>query len=188
MRAVMLVPEDLRILAEAFLYPEDSKPSVLSSYLQALASRLGVSEGQEFQVSDLESLQIEYTRLFITSPQGTPAPPYASVYFSDRRLKGEGYDQALAFYQEAGWAPVEEGELADHLSYELSFLALLLEEGQRELLARFLTQHLGVWLPRFVAALKAAQPAPFYQALADLTLAVINRLKGEVAHETERFS
>ncbi len=185
----MFKPEDLRAVAEAFLYPEDPSFPGMTSYLAALARQLGLKVEGDFMVSDLEDLKVEYTRLFITSPHRTPAPPYASVYLSsDRRLKGEGYDQALAFYREAGYQPVEEGELADHVAYELSFMALLLEEGRRDLLKRFLEEHFLKWYPRFLTALKQAQPRPFYRALGDLVLSLTNRLREEVAHEKERFS
>ncbi len=166
----MLAPEDLRVLAEAFLYPRSENLRDLAAYLEVLSREHGFDPGEAFQVKDLEALQAEYTRLFITSPQGTPAPPYASVYLSpDRQLKGPGYDQALAFYQEAGYAPVEEGELADHVAYELAFMALLLENKRTDLLRRFLKEHFRVWYPAFQEALLGAQPLPFYAQLAQLT-------------------
>jgi len=97
-------------------------------------------------------------------------------------------DQALAFYREAGFEPVEDGELADHLAYELSFMALLLEEGKLDLLGRFLSEHFLRWYPRFLSALKQADPRPFYWALGDLVLAITNRLREEVSHEKTRLS
>ena len=185
----MLRSEDLRAVAEAFLYPEDPSFLGIISYLVHLARSLGLNLNGDLQVNDLEELKVEYTRLFITSPYRTPAPPYASVYLSsERRLKGEGYDQALAFYREAGFEPVEEGELADHLAYELSFMALLLEEGKLDLLGRFLSEHFLRWYPRFLVALKQADPRPFYRALGDLVLAITNRLREEVSYEKTRFS
>ncbi len=185
----MFKPEDLRALAEAFLYPEDPSFLGVTSYLGSLARQLGLNFNGDFRVEDLEALRVEYTRLFITSPYRTPAPPYASVYLSsDRRLKGEGYDQALAFYREAGYQPVEEGDLADHVAYELAFMALLLEEGRKDLLRKFLEKHFLKWYPRFLGALKQAQPRPFYRALGDLVLSLTNRLREEVAHEETRFS
>ncbi|MBX6422178.1 molecular chaperone [Thermosulfurimonas sp. F29] len=185
----MFKSEDLRVVAEAFLYPEDSSFLELIPYLVSLGRRLGLYLNGDFGGENLEDLRVEYTRLFITSPYRTPAPPYASVYLSgDRRLKGEGYDQALAFYREAGYQPVEEGDLADHVAYELAFMALLLEEGRRDLLARFLTEHFLKWYPRFLGALRQAQPRPFYRALGDLVLFLTNRLREEVAHEKKGLS
>ena len=159
------------------------------SPLKALSKKMGLNFEGEFEVEDLEDLKVEYTRLFITSPYYTPAPPYASVYLSsDRRLKGEGYDQALAFYREAGYEPVEEGELADHVAYELAFMALLLEENRKDLLRVFLEDHFLKWYPRFLSALKQVEPHPFYRALGELVSVVSNRLREEVLHEEKRFS
>ncbi|HIE33379.1 MAG TPA: hypothetical protein EYP81_04980 [Thermodesulfobacteriaceae bacterium] len=185
----MFGPEDLRTLAEAFFYPEKEGFLNLIPPLKALSKKVGLNFEGEFEVEDLEDLKVEYTRLFITSPYYTPAPPYASVYLSsDRRLKGEGYDQALAFYREAGYEPVEEGELADHVAYELAFMALLLEENRKDLLREFLESHFLKWYPRFLSALKKAEPKPFYRALGELVSVITNRLREEVVHEEKRFS
>ncbi|WP_297058293.1 molecular chaperone TorD family protein [Thermosulfurimonas sp.] len=185
----MFESRDFRTVAEAFLYPEDASFLGLISYLQALSRRLSLALEEDLRVNNLEELQVEYTRLFITSPYRTPAPPYASVYLSsDRRLKGEGYDEALDFYRRAGYQPVEEGELADHVSYELAFVALLLEEGNLELLREFLERHFLRWYPRFLTVLKQARPGPFYRALGDLVLGLTNRLREEVTYEKEGLS
>jgi len=184
----MFGSQDLRVLAEAFLYPEEGFLSLIS-YLQALSRKMGLNLNGDFQVQDLEELKLEYTRLFITSPYRTPAPPYASVYLSsDRRLKGEGYDQALAFYREAGYEPIEEGDFADHVAYELAFMALLLEENRKDLLRAFLEEHFLKWYPRFLVSLKQAEPKPFYRALGDLVSVITNRLWEEVVYEEKRFS
>jgi len=178
---------DLWILAEAFLYPEETWKEIFS-HLFSLAQVLGLPLPEDLQVKNLRELQAEYTRLFINSPYSTPVPPYASVYLSlDRRLQGEGYEQARAFYRQAGLEPVEEGELADHLAYELSFMALLLEEGRFPLLGRFLSEHFLRWYPRFLVALEQADPLPLYRLLGRIVLAITHKLQ-EVVHEKAGLS
>jgi len=96
-----------------------------------------------------------------------------------------------AFYRELRFEPAAE---PDALSSELAFLAFLgSEEGHalarghepqvallQQQQARFLNDHLLVWLAPFAAALEHGR-APFYAALAELTLALAAEHWAELA-------
>jgi len=87
------------------------------------------------------------------------------------------------FYVRAGFDAATQNEAPDHIGIELALLASLcaaesqaLENGQlthaqrvRNVQRAFLDQHLLVWLPALVQAIRQ-QNAPFYATLAELTL------------------
>ncbi len=128
-------------------------------------------------VEEPSLLAQEYMRLFVNTPEGVPAPPYASYYLTGL-LAQEPAKEALSFYTREGLFP-EGPEPADHLSYELAFVAHLLSQGKKEALGEFLGQHFWRWFPRFKMALSAAKPHPFYLSLAEITEEVLRTLEEE---------
>ena len=122
-------------------------------------------------------LSQEYVRLFVNAPGGVPAPPYASYYLTGL-LAQEPAKEALSFYAWEGLFP-KGPEPADHLSYELAFVAHLLSQGRKDTLGEFMGQHFWRWFPRFKAALSAAKPHPFYLSLAEITEEVLRTLEEE---------
>ncbi len=173
-------------LSQLFSYPE--KDTVLQSVktLNLLAADL---QQETVPAADIENislteLQIEYVRLFINAADGFFAPPYASVYVGDAGiLRQRGYDEALAFYAEAGLEPSESAESPDHIAHELKFVALLLDEGQDDVLDRFLSKHLLSWYPKFLQRLQDAQPCSFYKVLGQITDLCLRKIQKEVIHE-----
>ena len=141
-----------------------------------------MSEG--FFAERLESLLLDYTRLFL-GPTHTIAQPYGSVWLDgENTLMRDSSMAVLEFYDEEGFEMSEEfRELPDHIAAELEFLYLLIyreNEARRnddpDLLAtiaglreRFLSQHLGAWIGPFAAAVRSGAQSGFYRELADLT-------------------
>ena len=148
--------------------------------LAAQARRLG----EEFSAEGLESLLLDYTRLFL-GPTHIIAKPYGSVWLEDQdTLMGDSTMAVLALYEEGGFEIDEEfRELPDHIAAELEFLYLLIyreNEGHRNgepealkaatgLKKRFLGEQLGLWIGPFTAAVKAGAQSGFYRQLAELT-------------------
>ena len=131
------------------------------------------------KLSQLE-LQVDHAALFV-GPFALKAPPYGSVYLDQNRmLMGETTVAANACYAAAGLT-LALRDCPDHITVELEFLQYLAARGVRaaaqeerdeaERLAderrRFLTQHLGAWVPSFCAALRSGAETPFYRLLAD---------------------
>ena len=84
-------------------------------------------------IDHLDDLRTEYTRLFINSVPKTTVPPYASVYLDgDGSLQGRTTERTRDFYRERGYDLADTTEPADHLSFELDFLAALAGEGKFE--------------------------------------------------------
>ncbi|MEW6524869.1 MAG: molecular chaperone TorD family protein [Bacillota bacterium] len=138
--------------------------------MQALEAMAGISTGAVDKAR--EELQLEYARLFLT-PGGLY--PYESMYLGkEGHLMDEPYEQVRRFYLEQGTA-VAPGQLhpEDHLAVELGFLAHLWSQDQVEAYYRFCRQHVLAWVPRCMEDLKAKTRSGWYQALADLVLAVL---------------
>ena len=154
------------------------------------ANRDGIS------AAALESLQAEYTRLFI-GPGPVVAPPGESVYFSEERLlfQRETF-QVRAWYARFKLAvPNLHREPDDHIGLELSFVAHLAElalqaiqaheeEGFQEALEaqrRFLAEHLLRWGPGWCSRVEAASTNEFYSGLALVTRGALSELSEQLA-------
>jgi TorA maturation chaperone TorD len=150
----------------------------------------------------------EYTRLF---EAGGCCPPNETAYI--RRDKGVLLADLCGFYRAFGFTPATaSGEKADHIVTELQFVALLLvlaaqataelaaeptagpEAGRaaaaehREVtlaaLAAFGADHLGEWLPSFVARLQTVTTDPLLWHTADLLVAAWRALGRQVSLPT----
>ncbi len=146
--------------------------------------------GEAFGADDLETLLVDYTRLFL-GPVGTLAQPYGSVWLEDgKALMQDSTMAAQALYAEGGFE-IDEAfrDLPDHVAAELEFLYLLLfRQAQAHvnrddraldeaaaLQRRFLDEHLGRWAGRFTAAMRDGAQTEFYRLLALLTEEVVRR-------------
>ncbi len=173
-------------LSRSYSYPEQDTVRQSARALSLLANDLGIKEVTPEEIGNIShrDLQAEYVRLFINAADGISAPPYASVYVGNMGiLHQQGYDEALACYNEAGLEPAGTGESPDHIAHELTFVGLLLDEERDDLLQRFLKNHLLLWYPRFFQRLMDTAPHPYYSVLgqvSDLCLKLINK---EVIHE-----
>ncbi len=140
--------------------------------------------GMAFASQDLQTLLVDYTRLFL-GPIEALAQPYGSVWLGVPEPTDDIPPPAVVdLYSEGGFDVDEEFmELPDHIAVELEFLYLLTfnanqaeRTGQREdgvlierLRQRFLGEHLGAWIAPFAAAVTAGAETAFYRELAALT-------------------
>ncbi|MCM2253700.1 MAG: molecular chaperone TorD family protein [Ramlibacter sp.] len=152
----------------------------LDAELAASARRLG----DAFAAQDLETLLVDYTRLFLGPPEAL-AKPYGSCWLgAEAALMQESTLAVMELYREGGFEVDEEFmELPDHIAAELEFLYLLVfkqNEAVRaglpdvradwaKLQGIFLAEHLGKWVTPFAAAVSAGAQTPFYRELAGLT-------------------
>lgn len=132
-----------------------------------------------FEREDVETLQAEYTRLFLNGYPRTICPPYESVYL-EQRMHGEAAVAVAAAYAE--WEMSVEPCLIDHLATELEFLAFLasaesleneLSEEARKASDAFMQQHFRRWTPQFVADLKAGATMDAYRMLGEVMETVL---------------
>lgn len=152
----------------------------LDPALAAIAARLASA----FSAQDLQTLLIDYTRLFL-GPAEPLARPHGSFWLSgEATLMQDSTMEVQNLYQEGGFDLDEElPEVPDHVAVELEFLYLLIfkqnqaaHAGQAEVLASwahlqnmFLTRHLGAWIGPFAQAVRRGAETAFYRDLAELT-------------------
>lgn len=114
---------------------------------------------------------VEYTRLFVLAFPRVAAQPYGSYWLEqDHYLFGVSALEVQEMMATHGLMVREEsGLMPDHIVSELEFMAYLASQGDTTIAAqeRLLGGHLARWVPRFTAALREAQPSPYYRLAAD---------------------
>ncbi|MBI5900507.1 MAG: molecular chaperone TorD family protein [Rhodocyclales bacterium] len=143
--------------------------------LAEVAERLGAA----FAATDVGTLLVDYTRLFI-GPGQPRALPYASFWLTDDpSQRHEATQVALDFYEQGGLDVGDDlPELPDHAAVELEFLYRLIHAANAglddpandaPLYSRFVSAHLGAWIPAFAKAVDAGAETGFYKALGEIT-------------------
>ena len=185
-----------RLLSDCYFLPDPG----LSEKLETLESDMAnVCEAavmsvqnmrKEFKASaDLESLKVDFSKLFV-GPYTLPAAPYGSVYLeSERKMMGNSTLDVRNRYREAGLDTAKTFKDApDHISAELEFMYYLIFkeveafasadietaidfiEKQRS----FLEDHLMAWVPEFASSITENAKNPFYTNLAQATTTFLN--------------
>jgi TorA maturation chaperone TorD len=143
---------------------------------------------------ELESLKIDYTRLFV-GPFKLLAPPYGSVYFEDNRIMGESTIDVRTFYEDEDLDIVIK-DAPDHIAMELEFMYYLAvkqiqvtkEENPQDIQLyqqkqkSFLCSHLARWLPEFTENVQKNAQTEFYKKLAGLTEMFVQKDVETLAH------
>ncbi len=140
--------------------------------------------GEAFAAQDLQTLLVDYTRLFL-GPIEALANPYGASWLNPPVATDDNPPPAvLELYSEGGFeVDPEFRELPDHVAVELEFLYLLTFHSNRaqaagkadelaaidQLRRRFLGEHLGAWISPFAAAIKEGAETAFYRELAEFT-------------------
>lgn len=181
-----------RLLGDAFLEPPDEER------VEAVKSLVRYADGAEdacvgddshlSQETGFEDLRTWFTRLFMGVGQGTVPPPYESVYL-EGRVYGSSTTEVQRAYRKTGhnirkrWS----GEPPDHIGLELHYIAELCEqeantlseggEGAseiREAREEFIETHLRAWVDKLREKCLNQDPPPYYRAILDITVAVVD--------------
>jgi TorA maturation chaperone TorD len=159
-------------LALTMRYPDpafcnDLFLDTLESLLASLDWQPELAELRQWRaqpLDHLDDLRTEYTRLFINAVPRTIVPPYASVYLDgDGSLYGRTTEKTRDFYRERGYDLAEETEPADHISFELDFLAALAGEAKSEDEELFLQTLFRPWFERFQERSMKEARHPFFK-------------------------
>jgi TorA maturation chaperone TorD len=122
--------------------------------------------GEAFAEQSLDSLRVDYTRLFV-GPSDIYTRPYAAVWT-------EQETDVASIYSKAGFAVGEDShERPDHIAVELEFLYRLVYHAADDTRRRFVGQHLAKWIAPFSAVLQTDAQTAFYRELAQLTERVV---------------
>lgn len=137
-----------------------------------------------FEAEDLQTLLVDYTRLFL-GPVKAIASPYGSSWLPAKTRTEDNPSLAVLDLYSAGGFDVSEElmDLPDHVAVELEFLYLLTfrsNEARRaeqmdelaaieQLERQFLNEHLGAWIDPFSTATRSGAETVFYRLLAEMT-------------------
>jgi len=176
------------LLATVFRRPLDAGrlERLRAPEMLAAMSAAAIDPGDDFINGEgealLDRLAIDYTQLLHGPVERIS--PYECIQLGDGdELMGAAAEEVRSFMAEAGFAVTpESGELPDHISVELAFMAELarreaaaVEAGDQKtvefvasLEGRFLTAHLGRWAERFARKVWDRAATPFYAAMAEL--------------------
>ncbi len=127
--------------------------------------RYAIQAWRSRDTQPIDTLQIEYTRLFINAVPHLIAPPYGSFYLDgDRNLQGKSTERTRDFYREHGYDITDASEPGDHIRIELEFLAALVRENQMEAEDEFLHTIFRPWFGQFCAKVQEDNAHLFYTA------------------------
>lgn len=156
---------------------------------EGTVSLSSLSDMEARELEDLETLAAERLRLF----EKGECPPYESSYREETDpLKDVLMADVAGFYRAFGLMP--SGELPDHLVSELEFMGVLcLQEARamiagdeeaaavvRDVLQKFMTDHLGRWVGRFRDAIQEKARVGLYPLLADVLVELIEAEKARL--------
>jgi len=177
---------------------EKLKSVEMTSVMDEAGLTLG-TELLEAPTSQLvELLAVEFTRLFLFSPQGRLAP-YESLQRTKASglLKGPESDQVSAYIEAAGFDYSSQfQEMPDHLSVQLEFLAHLCHEESTawetgnvsaannaiEFQRDFFNSFLGTWVFRFMEKVQAKSEMEFYRGLATFAVEFLQEEQSAFNH------
>lgn len=147
---------------------EDSNINQLASWLKTFKSK------EEL----LETLQVEYTHLFITSFPSIHAPMFKSFYY-EKEILGESTEKIMDIYDKFGFRVSEEmKEPADHLAILLEFVYRLTElENSYEDQIFFIKNEILSWIEKLGQKINSNSEIPFYPLIINT---IINYLKSDV--------
>lgn len=167
-------------LSRGFLYPFSGLVAAMANYPVELRSALRSVGVEAEAIGHMD--EAEYQALF--GGQVPACPPYETEYTAAHLwMQTQQMADIAGFYRAFGVDTTETGEKADALTAELEFMYMLCvkeaiaeDDGNREgaaicrdAQAKFLKEHLAVWLPRLIARMEQAGAEGFYLALARLT-------------------
>ncbi|MBU2608856.1 MAG: molecular chaperone TorD family protein [Chloroflexi bacterium] len=174
--------DSYKLLSECYYLPEENLLSRLGSLDRSRGELFSEITQRIPQLTDMESLQIDFSGLFV-GPYVLLAPPYGSVYLENKRMvMGESTLDVISQYKDEE-LDIGIKEAPDHIAIELEFMYFLIfreieaiRNGQYDdavkFLAKekaFLTHHLSTWVPDFTDNIKKHAQTKFYQDLAHLT-------------------
>lgn len=188
-----------KLLAECYHLPDEGLVITLSN-LDASGGGLFLDlEKHRPKASDINSLLIDYTKLFL-GPYGALASPYGSVYLENmNRVMGNSTVDVQNKYAEEG-LDVNLKEVPDHIAIELEYMYFLVfkeieaaknqdpgttacyQQKQRA----FLETHLGAWVFDFTSRVEANARTDFYKILARVTESFVKNDKDRVAQIDKR--
>lgn len=178
-----MLNEDLRkvaykTFAKLFYYPDKEVAEFLfNGIISALFAELNFNDLDDKQFANwlnkfddentlLESIQIEYTRLFINSFPTLPAPPFKSFYI-EKELIGASTGKIVDKYEQFNFGVSKDtNELADSIGVELEFIYRLIEENSSlSFQYNFIREEILSWIKTFKNKIIESASIPYFPYL-----------------------
>lgn len=165
------------VFALLFDYPNNKTKEYFENFLKIL----NISDN--FDIPNIDNLELSHTSLFINNYPSVPAPPYASSYI----LRPDLYEHIENYYKLGGYLIENRNQPPDYLIFELIFLSNLFNDNNILLEWKFLEEHFLLWFEKFTDKIINSGKNGFYSYIAKQTLNFIkNRLK-ELKHGKTNF-
>ena len=156
------------LFANLLDYPKKGVLSLFENFLKT------VKKSYPSKIPEFETLELEYTKLFINAYPFVPAPPYASFYINSVDV----YNEVENYYKKAEYLIEARDFPPDYLIYELIFLSNLLNDKKAGIEREFLEEHFLPWFEKFSQKVKENDGTGFYYFLCENTNTFLkNRLK-----------
>ncbi|WP_022671254.1 TorD/DmsD family molecular chaperone [Hippea alviniae] len=169
--------EALGICADLLYYPEEEIKHEFARLFSLVGSTNKVDEILEGK--SLSDLQSHYISMFDVKFGGVECVPYES-WWSKKRLMGNEALNVEKFYERCGFRyNRDEFKMPpDHISIEIGFLSLLIEEKRFEEACKMVREHLG-WVNKFYECVK--DKSKIYGEILSILVNFLNKIKkGEV--------
>ncbi len=156
------------IFANLLDYPSEDRVKLFNDFLSI------VNNTFSGQLPSIDTLELEYTKLFINAHPFVPAPPFASVYLPSENI----YDIVENFYKRGNYLIDDRKFPPDYLIYELVFLFNLFNDKNYRLEGEFLNSHFIPWFQKFSIKVKENDETGFYSFITEkIEIFLKNRLK-----------
>ena len=188
--------ESYRLLAQCYYLPDKELVEELEHSEELARWCRPEGDGNTWTDSDIDSLKVDFTRLFM-GPYLSLAAPYGSVYLEKaRKVMGDSTVDARQRYKEAG-LDVSLKEAPDHVAIELEFMyylvyreveAIINDNETNMALYRkkqkdFLQNHLGKWVSEFTDNISANTEIVFYQDVARITKSLVTEDMAQLSYQ-----
>jgi len=152
-----------------------------------LLATIGEATKEYFEKNDTQTIQeainIDYNSLFAINSQ----PVESIVVDSTGEVLVGLQNPVMFFYFENGYEiDMNQTEILapDHLAIEFGFMQNLAYRDEDRVALKFLKEHLLVWVPPYLVAMREVAETPFYKDMCDFTVDYLlhdyELLKGEV--------
>ena len=192
-----LMADLAQLLAEVLLEPDTDLGPDLEA---ALAASDGASPALQEPLARMvasplsgQDRPVEYARLFLHALEGDPVHLFGSVQARGHHQSPDILGPLMAIHDEADLSLQDDlGVPPDHLGLELACLSAILgqaldasdpaeEERLQALALRLIREHLRPLTDAVARQVPSAAPAPYFQAAADLVVALLDELDRELA-------
>ncbi len=180
--------DSYKLLSECYYLPDEKLIEMLNGLGESGGRLYSEIAGSAPGISELESLKIDYSKLFV-GPYGLLASPYGSTYLEDTsRVMGNSTMDVRHKYAAEG-LDICLKEAPDHIAIELEFIYFLIHKeveaiglsdsvaaaGYRQKQRAFLETHLGEWVAEFASKVEASARTGFYKNLGRLTRSFVEQ-------------